>query len=394
MRILLAADQYPEFHNGAGAATERLAAGLAGRGHAVTVVYPSAEGPAHDDQRGSVHYERLSSMRLPHGQGVRICLPGSAALDAAAILAAKAYDVVHVQSHLPVGRAFVGAARRSGVPIVATNHFMPENLLPHVPAPDAVRQRLGRWAWRDLARIFAQADLLTTPTARAAELLAERTGLPLATPISNGIDLEQFRPMPGARRDDDSFVLFVGRLEAEKRVIDLLHAFAEVPVEHRSRLVYIGTGSLLYQLRWLAQELRIADRVEFWGNVPNERLHRAYAECAVFSAPGVAELQSLVTLEAIASGAPVVAADAVALPHLVHHGRNGFRYDPDHPELLAGHLTNLLSNPALRHRMGGESRLIALTHDFELTLDAYETHYLQLTSPDQLQLTTADALAA
>ena len=401
MRILLAADQYPEFHNGAGAATERLAAGLAGRGHAVTVVYPSADGPSYGDlagrgdQQGSMRYERLASVRLPHGQGVRICLPGSAALDAAAILASAAYDVVHVQSHLPVGRAFVHAARRATVPVVATNHFMPENLLPHIPAPDAIRRRLGRWAWRDLARVFGQSDLITTPTARAAELLAARTGLPLATPISNGIDLELFRPVAGARREYDPFVLFVGRLEEEKRVVDLLRAFAEVPDQGTSRLVYIGNGSLLHHLQGLATEYGIADRVEFWGNVPNDRLRQAYTECAVFCAPGIAELQSLVTLEAIASGAPVVAADAVALPHLVHHGRNGFRYDPDHPDQLTGHLTNLLANPGLRQRMGAESRLIALTHDFDLTLDAYETCYLQVMSRGQLQpRVPAEALAA
>jgi phosphatidylinositol alpha 1,6-mannosyltransferase len=378
MRILLAADQYPEFHNGAGASTERLAGGFVRRGHEVTLAYPSVAGSRSSGLRSGVHDERLTSVTLPRGQGVRVCPPMRAAREAAAIVRAGSFDVVHVQSHLPVGRAVLAAARRSGIPVVATNHFMPENLLPHVPAPDVVRRRLGAWAWRDLARVFGGADLVTTPTARAAELLSDRAGLD-ATVVSNGIDLELHAPRTGdTAGSDDPFVLFVGRLEQEKRVEDLLRAFAAVPADVRSRLVYVGTGSRLPVLRRLATDLGVADRVEFWGNVSDERLRRAYADCAVFSAPGIAELQSLVTLEAIACGAPVVAADAVALPHLVHHGRNGYRYPTDQPQQLTVHLSNLLSSPALRHRMSAASRRIAQTHDITITLDTFLALYERL----------------
>ena len=376
MRILLAADQYPEFLNGAGAATERLAAGLAGRGHTVTVAYPSVDGPRSRRSRAGLVDERFTSVRLPHGQGVRICLPGVAAREAAELISSTSYDVVHVQSHLPVGRAVLAAAQRADIRVVATNHFMPENLLPHVPVPEGVRRRLGEWAWRDLARVFGRADVLTTPTLLAAEVLAERAGLPLAQVISNGIDLDQFRP--GGETGEgagDPFVLFVGRLEQEKRVEDLLRAFAEVPTGIPARLVYVGNGSQLGLLRQLATDLDVTDRVEFWGTVSTERLRRAYADCAVFCAPGIAELQSLVTLEAIASGAPVIAADAVALPHLVRHGRNGYLYPPEHPHLLTGHLTALLTAPGLRERMGIESRRLAESHDVEATLDSYLACY-------------------
>jgi glycosyltransferase involved in cell wall biosynthesis len=377
MRILLAADQYPEFHNGAGAATERLAAGFAGRGHRVTVAYPSADGPGSRRCRGTVDDHRLASVALPHGQGVRVCLPSRASREAADLITGTGFDVVHVHSHLPVGRAVLAAAQRTGLPVVATNHFMPENLLPHIPVPDPVRHRLAAWAWRDLARVFGRADLVTTPTVRAAELLADRTGL-RAIPVSNGVDLSAYAPHTDTDPDGSPIVLFVGRLEDEKRVQDLLRAFAAVPLPNPARLVYVGTGSRLPMLRQLADTLGVADRVEFWGNVSTERLRRAYTACAVFCAPGIAELQSLVTLEAIASGAPVIAADAVALPHLVHHGRNGYTYPPDQPRQLTSHLTNLLTSPAVRHRMSLESRRIARIHDIETTLDAYLCCYQEL----------------
>lgn len=404
MRILLAADQYPEFHNGAGAATERLAGGLAARGHTITVVYPAADGRRSRRLHDGRHEERLTSILLPRGQGVRVCLPTRAAREVAEVLRSAAPEVVHVQSHFLVGRVVTSAARRAGVPVVATNHFMPENLLPHVPAPTMLRRRLGEWAWRDLARAFRQAELLTTPTDRAAQVLAERTSLPPARVVSNGIDLHRFSPAalapfadrPGHRvGGDDPFVLFVGRLEEEKRVDDLLRAFASLPRSLRSRLVFIGTGSRGPLLHQLARDFGVTDRVEFWGNVDDETLRQAYGECAVFCAPGIAELQSLVTLEAIASGAPVVAADAVALPHLVHHARNGYLYPPEQPEQLTAHLLNVLTSPALRHRMGAESRRIAQTHDLSATLDAYLDCYQEVTrEPRRLSSTPTPAFAA
>lgn len=378
MRVLLAADQYPEFYNGAGAATERLAAGLARRGHHITVAYPSDDGPGRSELRQGIRDHRITSWRLPHGQGVRVCRPGRAAADIDRLFACHRFDIAHVQSHLPVGRAVVTAARRAGVPVVATNHFMPENLLPHVPVPEPARRWLADRAWKDLAQVFERADLLTTPTQRAADLLTARTGLPPATVISNGIDLSRYAPDSSWADDRSRYVLFVGRLEAEKRVDDLLRGFAAVPAQLTDRLVFIGTGSRHSQLRLLADGLDVADRVEFWGNVSHERLRRAYAECAVFCAPGIAELQSLVTLEAIASGAPVVAADAVALPHLVHHGRNGYTYPPTRPDQISEHLTTILSNPTLRQTMGEQSRRIAADHDIQTTLATFEQHYYRL----------------
>jgi glycosyltransferase involved in cell wall biosynthesis len=235
---------------------------------------------------------------------------------------------------------------------------------------------VARWAWRDLAKVYGQADALTAPTPRAVQLLEQAGGLPGAVSVSCGLDLTRYRR--AELQHDPPTVLFVGRLDEEKRVDELLRALATVPPTVSVRAEVIGDGSKRAELEELAQHLGIAGRVRFRGFVAEGELVDAYAAADVFCMPGVAELQSLATMEAMAAGLPVLAADAMALPHLVRPGRNGWLYPPGDIAVLAGRLTALLTDPALRRRMGAASRDAVAAHDIDRTLDAFESIYEQV----------------
>ena len=71
----------------------------------------------------------------------------------------------------------------------------------------------------------------------------------------------------------------------------------------------------------------------------DEELRQAYTRATVFAMPSIAELQSIATMEAMASGLPVVAANAMALPHLVHDGENGYLFEPGDAQDLADKLS-------------------------------------------------------
>jgi phosphatidylinositol alpha 1,6-mannosyltransferase len=134
LRILIGAETYPPDVNGAARFTQRLAVGLAGRGHDVHVVAPSATGrPSREVQDGVTVYG-LRSHRYPFQPDFQVCMPWEAFPDADRLLARIGPDVVHTQGHLIVGRGVVRAAHRAGRPLVATNHLMPENLVAHVRA--------------------------------------------------------------------------------------------------------------------------------------------------------------------------------------------------------------------------------------------------------------------
>ncbi|MFJ9778846.1 glycosyltransferase family 4 protein [Amycolatopsis sp. NPDC101161] len=371
LRVLIGADTFPPDINGAAFFAERLARGLAGRGHDVHVVCPSDDGPARTEPRDGYTIHRLRSRAIPFHGNYRFCTPGGARPAVGEILDRVRPDVVHVQAHFGVGRTLLEAAAERAVPGMATNHFMPDNLLGYTPFPRRVKDALARWAWKDLVRVYRDARIITTPTPRAAEVLA---GIGLDRPaqvVSCGIDLAHYAA-PARPADRPMSVLFVGRLDAEKNIDQLLRALAPLP---HVRADLVGDGTRRRELEDLAAELGVAGRVTFHGFVPDAELVHRYAAADVFCMPGTAELQSLATMEAMAAGLPVVAADALALPHLVHHGENGYLFTPGAITTISRWLADLAADPAARARMGEASRTIIAGHDIAGALATFEAQY-------------------
>jgi glycosyltransferase involved in cell wall biosynthesis len=370
LRILISADTFPPDVNGAAHFADRLARGLAARGHDVHVVCPANTPKPTVVSDGQITVHRIKSLGTPFHPSFRICAPWQASRAAPALFDQIQPDVVHVQSHFSIGRAVLTTAHERGIPAIATNHFMPENLLGYAPVPQPLRGPIARWAWRDLVRVYRQADFVTAPTPRAVELL-EANGLPGAQAVSCGIDVSHYAS--GERSTGPGMsVLFVGRLDKEKNVDELIRAMVPLP---DVRADIVGDGSCREKLVALAADLGVLDRIRFHGFVSDEDLVRAYQRCDVFCMPGTAELQSLATMEAMAAGLPVIAADAMALPHLARPGINGFLYPPGDIDRLTAYLAELAHDPAIRTELGRASRKIIAGHGIERTLDVFSGLY-------------------
>ncbi|NNG20423.1 glycosyltransferase [Naumannella sp. ID2617S] len=390
MKILIGHDTYPPDVNGAARFTERLATGLVARGHEVHLIAPSHTGREFVEDRDGVVVHRLPSHRYPLVDQFMICMPWQAGPRIKRILDEVQPDVAHIQGHMLIGRLLSKQATERGLPLVATNHFMPENLVELVKIPHRARRAVSRLAWKDCANILGRAQVVTAPTPRAVELLAGSAGLPGGLAISCGIDPEPYLAASCAAKHDRHLrVLFVGRLDQEKRVNELIRAFARLPKDLDVRLEIVGDGSFADQWKALAGSEGVADRTTFLGFVSEEELLAAYGRCDVFCMPGVAELQSLVTLESMAAGKPVVAANAMALPHLVHPDENGFLYTPGDVDELATHLGRLLSDPDLRRRMGAASREIVHQHALNATLGRFEELYREVSGGQVVPLRKA-----
>lgn len=379
LRILIGGDTFGPDVNGAAKFAERLAAGLVERGHDVHIVAPGAvDGPnnsaieVHEGQPMMVH--RLRSWRWRPHPWLRYALPWRIEQNAARILDEVKPDVVHFQSHIVVGRGLAREAVKRGIRVIGTNHFMPENALQFTPFIGSLREPAIRMAWKAAARTFGLAEAVTTPTRKAADYLERYTELRDVHPISCGLHIEHYTPNMQPRTEN--VVLFLGRVEAEKHIEELLRAAARLDPALDVKVEIIGDGEQRPALERLASQLGIAHRVHFAGHAPEDYLKQQLTRASVFAMPSRAELQSIATMEAMASGLPVIGANAMALPHLIHDGENGYLYEPGDVDQFAELLTRIFTMPHDELlELKRESLRIVQTHDINRTLDTFEALY-------------------
>lgn len=364
--------------NGAANFASRLAAGLTERGHDVHVEAPAFNRhhgdfqEEHDGATFTVH--RIYSWRwFPH-DWLRFVLPWRSQAHAARLLDAIKPDVVHIQSHIVVGRGLARQARLRGIRVIGTNHFMPENMIEHTLLPKFLRRKAIQIAWNDASKTFALCEAVTSPSRKAADFLEAETNLSGVHAISCGIDAELYTP--SFEKRDENRVVFVGRVTGEKHLDVLLRAVAALDPALDTKLDIVGGGDLLNQLKQLSKDLGIADRVNFMGYVTDEQLRAALTRATVFAMPSIAELQSIATMEAMASALPIVAANAMALPHLVHHGENGYLFEPGNVGDLAARLTDVLTlSDADLQQMKKSSLKYIAAHDIQRTISIFESLY-------------------
>jgi glycosyltransferase involved in cell wall biosynthesis len=390
LRVMIVTDQYEPMVGGVPTVSRELAAGLAGRGHAVSVIAPSTarrgrravSGPG---DRVAVAYVGAVAWPWYEGQRLGLLTPARAGR----LLAAFRPDVVHAHSPLTLGVALRVAARRRRVPLIYTNHYLPLNVWPSARSSAGPASRARDAAFYAFLSAFANGcDLVTAPTATALRLLRERGLRAPSQVVSNGVDLERFSPSPpdGGLRSRYGLpagrpvILSVGRLSPEKRADVLIAAAARLdgagagcPV-----LVLAGSGPDERRLRALARHYGVTDRVAFPGFIPDADLPELYRAADVFAIASQAELQSLATMAAMASGLPVVAADAGALPELVHPGENGFLTRPGRAAEVASCLELLCRDACLRDRMAKASPRIIAGHDRRRLLTRWESLYRSL----------------
>nr|WP_237686638.1 glycosyltransferase [Arthrobacter jiangjiafuii] len=379
MTILIACDTYPPHLNGAAQFGYRLARGLHGKGHDVHVLAPNdVDGGSRSDLDGEWPVHRLRSHGVPTHDYWRICLPWEIKKEISLLFDRVQPDVVHIQCHYMVGEYTLYEAEKRGIRVIATNHFMPANLDPFLPFPRWFKDIVARNSWKDMGKVMGRAAMVTTPTPLAAKAMHEHAFLPDVLPLSNGIDASVYELQPGEQvtPHEHPTVLFVGRLAEEKHVDVLIDALAKTPEHLRVHAEIIGGGEVKAGLQEQVKRLGLQDRVVFRGLVSDDELRLAYLRADVFVMPGTAELQSLVTLEAMSASTPVALADAMALPHLVEPGRNGYLFTPGNSDQLSEQLTSILElTSEERAKMGAESRALVDRHSLEATLSTFEDLY-------------------
>lgn len=385
MKILIAADTYYPNTDGASYFTQRLATLLKKRGHEILVIAPSRSSKTEYYSHDGVDIVGIFSVPSGFHKNYRFTLPFFIKQTIQKSIQDFQPDVVHIQGHFIVEKAVAEIAKKFHIPVLGTNHFMPENLIHYLHAPKHVETWIKQIAWKEFCKVFEKVDFITTPTQVAVDLL-KKIGLKKnAIPVSCGIDLKRFYPHTKDEAlhqklglPETPLLLSVGRLAPEKNTDCILQAIAQIPETVSFHFVIAGIGMQKEKLEELTKELGIEHRVTFLGFVQDEDLPHLYNLANVFIIAGTAELQSIVALEAMASGLPILAANALALPELVTDNENGYLFDIAYTQDLAKKIETLFSDIKLQNTFKKNNLEKIQKHNVEKTIDTFEQIYTDL----------------
>jgi len=304
LRVAIVTETWPPEINGVAQTVHALARGLLEIGHSVELVRPRQKQEADMTEVPAIEQLLLPGGAVPRYPGLRFGLPAMGRL--LRRWAVRRPDALYVATEGPLGYSAVAAARRLRVPACTGFHTRFDDYAGHYGAG-----WLAPTVAAYLRRFHNRAAATLVPTGELASFLTSR-GFANVLLLRRAVDTTLFTP---ARRDDalrarwglaadDLAMLHVGRIAPEKNVELALRAAAAIRSRHpRARLVVVGDGPERERLAAAHGD------VLFAGIRRGEDLARHYASGDLFLFPSASETFGNVTLEALASGLPVVAFD-------------------------------------------------------------------------------------
>lgn len=386
MRILLSSESYWPNKDGGAVFEHWLVHELIRKGHQVAVVAPGSHWRSSVECDGQSTIYRTASGPLPIHSMYKVSYYAHSAIRKA--LNEFKPDVIHIHTYALTGVVLSKMANKRRIPMVATNHLMPENVLMALPDSVGQLQLVTNLFWKKVVGFHQRFHTVTSPTQSAVDLLLEHGLQTRTVAISNGVDSAYYRP---AKRsvakntlkkydiNDKPYIFYVGRVDPEKRLDCLVDGFAEFARHDKETLLVIaGKGNSENWLQQYVKRKAVADRVRFAGFISDDDKRELYQAAELFCITSPAELQSIVTLEAAACGSPIVAVDKAALHELCHDGKNGYLVPFNEPVALAKAFSKVVSRPDTRKKFGAYSRsLIEKKHSQQKTIDSFLEVYHQ-----------------
>jgi glycogen(starch) synthase len=254
------------------------------------------------------------------------------------------FDVLHAQYGYPCGWMALEASRILGLPVVVSiqggdGHWVGSCCETH---------RLA------MTRVLDHANAVLIGCDSFREEVVQRLGTDPArfTIVPGAVDVTRFAPGPDRAEDDPPVLLYHGRVDARKGVLDLLDAARQLMEGgDRFRLLISGIGPTFDETAASIPLMGLQDHVEMTGHVDYEDVPAVYRRAGVFVSPTYAEGFSNTILEAMASRLAVVSCRSVGVVDCIRDGENGLLTEPGDRPALADALRRVLRDGALRRRL-------------------------------------------
>lgn len=300
-------------------------------------------------------------------------------------------DIIHLQDPVFISQALTTEAFKKKIPVIATQHSSLAFPLSYLGLPKILKKWTEEIMKKSLALFYNKyVKIVITPSNFIKnEVLKWGVKIPVEI-ISNGINLKIFKTgrvglefLKEYYLEDfisKPIVLYAGRIDKDKNLEVLIEAIPLVLKEVEANFLFLGSGDIKEELEQKIKIMGLTSNVRFVGPIQplDLDLPEFYQLASLFVIPSFIEAQSLVTMEAMASGLPVVASNGGALPELVKDNENGFLINPFSKEEFAQKIITLLKDNNLRKRMGKKSLEIIENHSVENTFKKLEKLYLDI----------------
>ncbi len=283
-------------------------------------------------------------------------------------------DIVHLIHPMLVGIPGLMMAKYLGIPTLASFHIDMARLAQHYHL--GFMRGFADWATRT---VFNWADYTLAPSNLIQrDMIA--LGIREVGLWKRGVDAEKFNPRyrnatvrhrMSNGNPDDTLLIYVGRLSAEKQVDQLKAVLERVP---NTRLAIVGDGPERTNL-----EAHFAGtNTVFMGYLKGEELSQAYASADVFAFTSALETFGLVVVEAMAAGLPVVSSRVGGIPDVVQEGVTGYTFDVSDIEGLVQGVAQIATSRQHVTQMGIQARAFAETQSWDSMMDEVIEHYDRL----------------
>ncbi len=330
--------------------------------------------PKYDTDMPDHNTERFYSIKFLFYPESRITFPNAHRINS--ILSEFKPDIIHNMNEFNLGIAGMNYGKKHGIPTISTYTTNFSQYADYYKI-----NLLKEPIWSYMKWFHTQNDLTLCPSTAARELLYSQ-GIHNTKIFSRGIDARQFTPehrreeLRGNLRIADKLAfLYVGRVSNEKDLDILSSSYHSIHNRYgaKAAMVITGDGPYLEKCRQMFPEDTI-----FTGFKRGKELAEIYASCDIFVCPSSTETFGNVVLEAMASGIPVIGADAGGVGETVQNGQTGLKFIPRDADDLTKCMTELLEDTELRIYLSKNGREYALNRSWNKIFDGLMETYQQV----------------
>ena len=282
-------------------------------------------------------------------------------------------DIVHIHTPLP-------PLIKTSLPIITTIHtpMLADNRYIQVSSIFSLFSKISaRFVSYPLElKLIKTSDMITTVSESIAQEMKEYSLDPVnLTVMFNGVDEKFFYPKQKKSGDNGRYILYVGRIDREKGLFDLVECGRYVCDEMNNvSFVLAGNGRDLSNLKQKIKKAGLQKKFKFLGQVDKNQLVKLYQNASIFVLPSYHEGLPGVVLEAMSCGLPVITTDVRGNRDLITNGENGIVVSPRAPKKLAAAIVCLLNDDDLQQTLGNNARK---TIEENYTWDSISSKFLR-----------------